>query len=69
MQMCCKCQSSATVDMMKVQLNTGCDQNSSLSSNQSEIIEKFVTLAIHISTTFQDLGLIPGLSRPGKYDF
>jgi len=35
----------------------------------SVISPKFVTPAIHISITFHDPGLIPGLSRPGKCDF
>jgi len=52
----------------QIQLNTRCNQNSSLSSNHSEIIKKLVTPAIHISITFQNLGLIPELSRPGKRD-
>jgi len=68
MQVRYKCQSSATVDETKVQLNTGCDQNSSLSSNHSEVIKKFVTPTIRISMTFQDLGLVPGLSGSGKCD-
>ena len=34
----------------------------------TEIIEKFVTTNICISTIFQYLGMIPGLSRPGKCD-
>ena len=41
----------------------------SLSSKSSrEIVEKFVTPAIRISTTFHDLGLIPELPRPGTWD-
>ena len=32
----CKCQSSATVDVLKVQLNTRCDQNSSLNGSVKE---------------------------------
>ena len=51
----------------QIQLNTRCDQNSSLSSD-SEIIKKLVTPAIHISITFQNLGLVPELSRHGKRD-
>jgi len=31
--------------------------------------EKFLTPAIHISMTFHDLDLIPGLSSPAKCDF
>jgi len=31
-----------------------------------DIVEKSVILAIHISMTFQNLGLIPGFCRPGK---
>ena len=38
-------------------------------TTNSEIIKKFVTPAIHISTTIQEIGLIPELSRPGKCDF
>ena len=43
-------------------------QNYSPSSRERDH-QKLVTPAIHISMTFQDFGLIPGLSRPGKYDF
>ena len=53
----------------QIQLNTGCDINSSLSSNHSEFIEKSVTAAIRISMTYHDLCLITGLSRPGKCYF
>ena len=51
----------------QTQLSTGCDQNSSLSSNHSERSSQ--NLSLCISMTLKDRGLIPGLSRPGKCDF
>ena len=53
MQVYCICQS-----------NTRCDQNS---SPTREIIDQLLTLAIRISMTFQDLGLIPGLTMICTY--
>ena len=47
-----------------MQLNTGCDQYSSLSIQRDH--QKNFTPAICISMTFHDLSLIPGLSRSGK---
>ena len=59
---------SVTINANVLQI-TRCDQRSSRSGNDSEIIKKFVTPAICISMTFQDLRLIPGLFGPGKCDF
>jgi len=71
--MCCKRQSSATVDETKVQLNIGCDQNSSQSGNHSERSSQNLSHQLFafpwLSVTFQDLGPITGLFRPGKCEF